>query len=103
MIYTTNILAVPVILLIWSLDLYLLLVAARLVAGRISGQKAVQLCSCLQLFTDGPPHRVERWIAGRTERPIPSWLPWLVVVFVAMFVRQLLAWVIVAALGGHTG
>ena len=101
MVYTTNILAVPLVLLIWALDLYLFLAAARLLAGRFSGQKAAQLCSGLQPFTDPMPHAVERWIASRTRRSIPTWLPWGIVIVAAMFVRQSLAWVIVAALGGH--
>jgi hypothetical protein len=88
-IYTTNILAGPVLLLVWGIDLFLLLAGIRVVLARISA--ASSICHSLQQVTDPLPNAIGRWIAARRREPAPRWLPWLIVALAALIVRQLLA------------
>ena len=62
MIYTTNILAVPLVLTIWALDMYLFLLMVYGVLTKVSGERASQLLLCLKPFTDPLPQAVRRWL-----------------------------------------
>lgn len=95
MIIHTNILALPLILLVWVLDAYLLIAFVRLVLSRVSGMQSKPLYLSLQQLTDGIPSRVNRWIAGWRDVSNPSWLPWLVVLVSLIVIRHLVVWVLV--------
>ena len=95
MIIHTNILALPLILLVWALDAYLLIALIRLVLGGVRAMQSKPLYLCLQQLADGIPNRVDRWIAGWREVSNPSWLPWLVVLVSLIVIRHLVVWVLV--------
>jgi len=90
MIYTTNILVIPFLIVLWSIDLYLILAGARLILGRLRNPRAARLSSVLREFTDWMPQRVARWLSTRGRRPIASWIPWATVIVIGLVTRHLL-------------
>ena len=101
-IYTTNmtIFALPVLLVIWALELYLFLVLLRLILQNLSGEKAQQFCQGLRQFTDYPPQLVNRRLSGRST---PPWVGWAVVIVGAIVTRYVLICFILSVVqkGGH--
>ena len=96
MTYTTNILALPLVLTIWSLDMYLLLLMVYGVLTKLSSERASQLCICLRPFTEPLPRAVKRWLGHRTARSSKQWLPWAIVVFGGLILRHLLVLIVVS-------
>jgi len=94
--YRITILTLPIAILIWILDTYLIMTAARHLLRRFSGDRAVQACSCLRHFTDPPAEAVRHWLRLRMDRTVPSWLPWLFVITAVVILRHLLAMIIVS-------
>jgi hypothetical protein len=76
-IYTTNILAVPFMLLLWALDLYLFLLAIRLIVARLPRAWAQRALPVLQTFTDAVPQAVDRRLTKWRGRRVETWLPWV--------------------------
>ena len=96
MVYTTNILALPLVLIVWALDIYLLLVMVYVVAGKLSGERASRVRQCLEQFARPMPQAVRRWLERRTAKPVKQWVPWVVVALVGLVIRHLLALLIVS-------
>ena len=90
MIITTSIFAVPLMIVVWTLDSYLFLVTVRLLLARLGGPRTVRLALALQPLTDGIPDRVHRWLIARHVRPVPLWGSWVIVIGGAMTLRYLL-------------
>jgi hypothetical protein len=97
-IHTTNLLNIPLLVLLWLVDGFLLLSALRLLLRGRREPKAVAVRSTLSHVTDPIPRAVHGWLSSRRTRPTPFWLSWLLVVSAAVIVRYLLAWLIVAIL-----
>ena len=95
-IYTTSILALPIVILVWVLDTYLLMTAARHLLRRLSDKRAVRACRCLRQFTDPPAEAVRHWLRSRRDRAVPSWLPWLFVIAAVVVLRHVLVMIIVS-------
>ena len=95
MIYTMNLMALPFVLAIWAIDAYVLLVCVRLISGRLSGPKAMQLCSWLKPLTDPLPQAAGRWLRTRMKRVVPRWLPWLVTILLLSLVREVLVLLVI--------
>ena len=95
-IYTTNmsIFALPFLLAIWALDLYLILASIRLILPHIRGDRPSRWCMTLQSFTDPCPDALRRWLEARRSKPTPSWLPWLTVILGVLVLRHLLIWTV---------
>ena len=87
-IHTTNIIALPMILLIWAIDIYLLLAGIRLILRHIPAASGV--CQGIAKFTDPVPDAIGRWLTSRRHKPVPTWLPWLLICIAAVLIRQLL-------------
>ena len=96
MTYTTNILAAPLVLTIWALDMYLFLLMVYSVLTRLSGERATQLRTCLGPFTETLPQAVRRWLGRHTSKAVKQWVPWAIVIFAGLIVRRLLVMVIVS-------
>jgi len=91
-VHTTNILILPLMLLAWLIDVYLLLAGVRLVLGRMKGTGPAHACEWLQQVTDPVPAVVCHWLEQRCARPAPPWLPWLVVLIGGLLARHLAVW-----------
>ena len=89
-IHTTNIMTAPLILIIWTVDLYLFLACIRLILGRFVTTQANSVYPVLQGVVDPLPCALERWLSAWRGRSVPKWLPWLVVVIAVVLIRQLL-------------
>ena len=95
LVYTTNILYLPIILAIWIIDFHVVVSGIRLIASQIDADWARRGCAKLAPFTD-PVHRaVSRFLGAKSPKLLPSWLTWLVLLFVAVLLRQALFWIIV--------
>jgi len=87
--YTTSFLALPILLLIWAIDFYLILVAAQLLLSGLRARWAAPLASQLQPIVDRIPNVLGRLLARRRDSCPPSWLPWLIVLSLAFVLRHL--------------
>ena len=96
MVYTTNILALPLVLIIWALDMYLFLLMVYSVLTRLSGERASQLRICLRPFTEPLTRAVRQWLGRHTSKPVRQWVPWAVVIFAALIGRYLLVLLILS-------
>ena len=94
-VYTTNILVVPLILSIWAIDFYLFAASVRLILGQLSATRSSVFCQALRELVDPVPARVESWLTVRRRRPIPSWISWVIVIGVGLVARHLLVLIIV--------
>ena len=89
-VYSTHILAAPVVLVIWALDMYIFLSSARFVLRRLSAGWARRICTGLKPFTDPVPNAIERYFLKNRSKPVPAWLPWLVAMCAILVARHLL-------------
>jgi hypothetical protein len=87
---TTNVLALPLALCIWAVDLYLLLACVRLVLGKWTGETAARICHGLKPITDPLHIAVRRWLQGHSDKPIPGWAPWAILIGAGLVLRHLL-------------
>ena len=90
MIFVTNLFYMPFLLLIWPIEAYLFLTAARLIIAAVPNGRTSQLYHQLKLLVDPLPNKVRWHLAKWLKAPIPSSLPWLIVVGVGCVVRQIL-------------
>lgn len=91
-----NPLFTPLVLGVWLLDAYLILSAIRLVLGQLHTRWAIRTRLALQRLTDPLPQATCHWLAARRSRPIPTWLPWAIVMVATIITRQLLVWILVS-------
>ena len=90
MIYVTNILAGPLVLIVWLIDTYLFIVTVRLVLGQFGTANLLAARRTLQQITDPPARTVHRWISRRRKRPTPVWVAWPVILLGGLILRHLL-------------
>ena len=94
-IHTTNIFAVPLVLVIWLMDVFVFLACMRLILGRITGEWPSRVASGLAPITDPIPRALGSYIDSRRQRAVPSWAPWLCVLGGAVMARYMSLAVIV--------
>ncbi len=94
MIITTNILAAPLVALVWAADTYVVLATLRLVLERVVGVPNRSWFAGLRQLTDGPAQWVASWV-DQWRPGSPAWLPWSLVIASALAVRHLLLALIV--------
>ena len=98
MTYTTNILAVPLVLIIWAVDIYLLGLLARGILRYLPNERASQLHFCLKQFTEPPLRIVKHRLQQHAAKRIKPWLPWAIVALASLIIRHLLV-LLIALLG----
>ena len=96
-VHTTNILALPLLLVVWAIDAYLFLACIRLGCSLFKGSGAGRLRTTLQPVTDPLPEAISRWLAWHLKKPLPLWLSWLLVFLLGMVLRQLILLAALAA------
>ncbi|MBN2560180.1 MAG: hypothetical protein JXQ75_04555 [Phycisphaerae bacterium] len=97
-IHTSNIIAAPLVLAVWLLDVFVFLACMRLALGRMTGEWPSRVAAGLRPITDPIPQALARYLASRRDRAVPSWAPWLCVIGGAVAVRYLLVWIVVCDL-----
>jgi len=95
MIYVTNILAGPLVLIVWLIDVYLVLTSVRLVLGRFEGGRALAAARSLERLTDPLPQAIHAWLSRKRRRSTASWPAWLIVLFGGLALRYLVLALIV--------
>ena len=96
--YTTPLIAGPLILLLFFLDLYVFLTVARLVLGQFHAVEPTAAFMAMRTVTDPIPDSLGRWLATKRSKPTPRWLPWLLVIMASLLIRHVLLVFIVMAL-----
>jgi len=96
MIFITNPLALPLLILIWSLDAWLWLVAIRLIIDKVPSNKLVHIRQGLRQFTDPLLNVTGEWMSYLAKRPIPTWLMWILTILMAMIFRHVLLVMVMA-------
>ena len=95
MIYhTNNILAGPLVLIIWCIDAYIFLASVRLILGRLRATTLAQVRVDLQQFTDPLPQSLHMWMSARLRRPLRPWMSWAIVLFGCIVLRHVLIWIV---------
>ena len=90
MIFVTNLLYMPFLVLIWLIEAYLLLAAARLIIAAVPSARKSHLYDQLKLLIDPLPNKVGQHLAKAMKASMPSSLPWLIVIGAGCIVRQIL-------------
>ena len=80
MIYSNHILAFPLLIFVWSLELFLLAATVRLILGWLVVTRNSRLCLALEEFMDP----VIRYFSERLRNwrgcISPHWVPWAIVI-----------------------
>ena len=98
-IHTSNILALPLILLIWSIDMYLFLAFVYLVLPRLTKANwASRLCEGLMLFIKPSIKAVHNLCNRCSRKSVPDWFPWLIVFGGGAILKHLIVLLIVRVL-----
>lgn len=95
-IFTNNIVAGPLVVLVFALDLYLLLVAIRCVVRRLAGAGLTRHQAILCAIAETPVQVVHERLTQWRRRSAPTWVAWTLIIVIVMIVRQLLAAIIVS-------
>ena len=93
-IQTNNIIVLPLTLGIWAIDIFLALVAVRWALEWSPAIAAGPLCQGLRPVTEAIPARIHNWLQRRLARPLPRWLPWALVLMLAVTLRYFLLWIL---------
>ena len=96
MIYTTNILVLPLVVIMWTIDAYFFLLMAYGILTKLSGERARQLCLALKPFIEPVPSLIRRRLERCTTRSVKQWVPWAVVISAGLIVRYVLVSLIVS-------
>ena len=94
MIFVTNLFYMPFLILIWLIEAYLFLTAARFIIAAVPSARTSHLYHQLKLLVDPLPNKLRWHLAKWLKAPIPSSLPWLIVVGCGCIVRQILITII---------
>ena len=95
MIFMTNLLNLPFLILSWVVEVYLLLTALRLIMALSATARQSQYYRQFKLLTDPLPKMVGRGLAKWRKASSPSWLSWLIVICAACILRQVLVTMVV--------
>ena len=90
-VVTSNPLVLPLIMLIWAIDIYMLLVSLRLILGQLSATRSSILCKALRELVDPIPNRVGEWLTACRSRKSPPWAQWVIVLGVGLVARYVLS------------
>ncbi len=94
MIFITHIFNLPLLILIWLIEVYLFLAAARLILAKIPSARQTRFYRQVKLLTDPFPNFVSQSLAKWSHASMPSWLAWVIVILLGCFVRQILVWMV---------
>ncbi len=88
-IHMDNFLAMPALLIAWIIDAYFLLAAVRFICGRFSNMGSAVVLRRMDAFLDAPPSAASRFLSRHSKRRLPAWVPWALVLAVAIACRCL--------------
>ena len=95
MIVTNNILAVPFIIVIWSMDAMLCLISIRLALAPLPSLQGTRFVRALRELVDPLPQAICSKLAVWRHRVTPAWMPWLILIGLLIVARYLLMWFVI--------
>ena len=95
MIHPVNILALPLVILLWTVDVYLFVAGLRLLLGQLSATRDSRVCQALQQIVDPLVLCVNQKLVAWRDRPGPRWIPWTTVIVGGLIVRHLLLMIVI--------
>lgn len=87
--YTTNILAAPLLLGIWAVDIYILVISARLIFDLLEIRQENKVHLNLCKLTD-PAFDLTRKLVSKVKTYPPHWLCWTILIVTSLLLRQIL-------------
>lgn len=96
MIITTNILAIPFLVAIWTIDAYLFILIAHSVLGRLTSPWANRLALAFGQVTDPIVRLVRAPLERMRGRPVPSWAPACTSIGAGLILRHVFVWLVVS-------
>ncbi len=97
MIYSTTVLALPCVLMVWASDSYLFVLFVRVVCGGfVSAESSPRWCQSLSALTDPVVDRARSWLARITGSAVPDWAGWAAVICGLVLARSVLVRLAVA-------
>ena len=97
MITVTHVYLFPFLIVIWTIDLYIFLIGARLLARRLVPASTSTISRCLAELVDPIPTRLRRWLSGRFRQPVGDWVAWLIVITLLLVARHVVLRILMAA------
>ena len=97
MIVINNIAAIPILIAIWSADVFLFLTCVRLTLGQLPRLRDAALFRSLQELIDPWPRALDSYLASRRDSPTPTWVSWVILITCLLVVRHLLASFVISA------
>ena len=90
MIYISNLFNLPLLIIIWLLEVYLYLATARLIVAKIPSARQSHFLQQLKLLVDFVPNALSQKLVKWKDKTIPSWLAWFIVMLSGFILRQAL-------------
>jgi len=90
MMYVTNPFCLPLLFMVWVIELYLFAAFVRLVMTQIPSARQSNLYQQIRLLTDFMPEAVAKRLPKGKEQSSPTWLAWLIVLVSGIILRHLL-------------
>ena len=87
---SVSLLTLPILVLVWVIEAYIFLSAARFVISMSPKARQSHLYGQLKLLTDPLPIRIGQYCAKWKKASLPSWLSWLIVISGGCVARQIL-------------
>lgn len=84
-VISTNPFLLPILILIWSADLWLWLSAIRWTIGKLWPQHRLYLLLCS--LTDPLPQKLSRWWPQRSGKPLAAGTAWIMTVGMVVLIR----------------
>jgi len=90
MVFVSDPFLFPVLVMIWSMDVWLWLALIRLALHRIQSGPASEINQVVASITDPITRLTDRCINHFTQKPVPQWLLWIVTFLAMVTARQLM-------------
>lgn len=92
MIYITNPLLLPLVILVWSADAWLWLASLRLIIGHLTPDN--RLCKAIERLTDPLPEYIGRLINKVTGKSLNISFLWIISIVALIVLRHLILGII---------
>ena len=95
MIVITNILSLPLLLVVWLIDAYLLLVLIRCILSRIPQARDNQVCRQVGLLTDPLPQWLGRQLHRVHHKDLSAAVEWGLLIVLLVVIKHVLIAVVI--------
>lgn len=89
MIFIANPFVLPLLVLMWFIDIWLWLASIRLILDQLPSFRTGSICQYLKQLTDKLPQVIGRSVSKWIQKQMPPWLTWVVTVASLIMIRHL--------------